>query len=315
MHVLVTGAFGFIGSNLSKSFKGYSDVSLSAIDLTLPKKHSYNNFYTWDQLNNIDWNDIDSIIHLAGIAHDTKKTTNETSYFEINMGLTQKIYEYFLSSKASKFIYFSSVKAVADVVQGKRLKETDIPDPGTSYGRSKLAAEEFLLKQPLSSNKKLYILRPCMIHGPGNKGNLNLLYRFVHKGVPWPLGNFENKRSFTSIDNLVYAVNQVLRKDIEQGIYQIADDELISTNQLIQLIAESMSKKPRIWNVNKKVIYKIARLGDIFQLPINSERLQKLSQSYVVSNEKLKDALGIKKMPTPANEGFQKTMESFKSII
>ena len=50
--------------------------------------------------------------------------------------------------------------------------------------------------------KKVYILRPCMIHGPGNKGNLNLLYGVVSKGMPWPLGAFENRRSFTSIGNL-----------------------------------------------------------------------------------------------------------------
>src|SRR5690606_40901886 len=64
----------------------------------------------------------------------------------------------------------------------------------------KLMAEEYILSKPLPDNKRVYIIRPCMIHGPGNQGNLNLLYKVVEKGIPWPLAAFENKRSFLSID-------------------------------------------------------------------------------------------------------------------
>lgn len=64
----------------------------------------------------------------------------------------------------------------------------------------------------VADGKQVYILRPCMIHGPGNKGNLNLLYNVVRKGIPWPLGSFENRRSFTSIDNLCYVVEGLLVK-------------------------------------------------------------------------------------------------------
>lgn len=64
----------------------------------------------------------------------------------------------------------------------------------------------------MADGKQVYILRPCMIHGPGNKGNLNLLYNVVKKGIPWPLGSFENRRSFTSIDNLCYVVEGLLVK-------------------------------------------------------------------------------------------------------
>ena len=75
-----------------------------------------------------------------------------------------------------------------------------------------------------------------MIHGPGNKGNLNLLYGVVKKGIPWPLGSFENKRTFTSIDNLCYIINGLLTKEVESGIYNINDDEAVSTNELIEII-------------------------------------------------------------------------------
>jgi nucleoside-diphosphate-sugar epimerase len=249
---------------------------------------------------------------LAGKAHDTRNTLAEQYYFDINLGLTQRIFEFFLQSGAKKFIFFSSVKAVADSIKGEQLFEDDLPEPQTPYGKSKLAAERYILNQPPTSDKKEYILRPCMIHGPGNKGNLSLLYRLVQKGFPWPLGAFENKRSFTSIDNLTYIVTQIIEKEIEPGIYHVADDEAISTNELIRLIAVAKNRKSKIWNISKKMIRLLARTGDIFHLPLNSERLKKLTESYVVSNQKIKKALGIEKMPVSAEEGMKKTLESFQ---
>jgi hypothetical protein len=71
-----------------------------------------------------------------------------------------------------------------------------------------------------------------MIHGEGNKGNLNLLYQLVSKGLPWPLGNFKNQRSFLSIENLCFVIREIVeRNDILFGIYQVADDEALSTNE------------------------------------------------------------------------------------
>src|SRR5690606_25943192 len=97
----------------------------------------------------------------------------------------------------------------------------------------------------------LFIIRPCMIHGPGNKGNLNLLYKVVEKGVPWPLASFENRRSFLSIDNLCYLIEQILVKaDLPSGVYNFADDEVVSTNELVAVIANSLGKKPRLWHIS-----------------------------------------------------------------
>ncbi len=312
MNILITGAFGFVGTNLSKALKFNPNYHLIAVDVFKPASHAYDEFFDWDSLHSVNWNHIDAIIHLAGKAHDTKNTTDDLVYFQINLGLTQQIFEYFLKSDAEKFIFFSSVKAIADEVLGEVLTEEETPNPKTAYGMSKLVAEQFILDHVLPENKKAFILRPCMIHGPGNKGNLNLLYNLVQKGIPWPLGNFHNKRSFTSIDNLTYVINQILKKEMEQGIYQIADDEPISTNRLIELIAESFGKKAKIWKFNKKIIHTAAKLGDALNFPLNTERLQKLTESYVVSNEKIKYALGVEKMPVNAEEGIKNTLRSFR---
>ncbi|HPR33686.1 MAG TPA: NAD-dependent epimerase/dehydratase family protein [Prolixibacteraceae bacterium] len=336
MNILITGAFGFVGSNLSKFLHTTGKNQLTALDINEITGHSYSSFFTWDQLEDISWDTIDTIIHLAGKAHDTKNTSEEQVYFDINLGLTQKIFEYFLSSNATKFIYFSSVKAVADSVKGDKLTEDIEPSPGTPYGRSKLEAEKYLttrlrdytttrrhddkairecegeIERRGDRDKKLYILRPAMIHGPGNKGNLNLLYKLVSKGIPWPLGAYENKRSFTSIDNLAYVVQQLIEKDIEPGIYNMADDNPIATNRLIELIASSKKKSARMWKISKNLIHVGAKVGGKLHLPLNPERLKKLTESYVASNNKLKKALGIEKMPVSAEEGMKRTLESFQ---
>ena len=150
-----------------------------------------------------------------------------------------------------------------------------------------------------------------MIHGPGNKGNMNLLYNLVSKGFPWPLGEFDNKRSFCSIENLCFIIKELIeREDIPSGVYNIADDVPLSTNDVIRLIAGSKGKQARILSLNKSIVFSLARLGDLFKFPLNTERLRKLTESYIVSNDKIKNALG-KPLPLSSKEGLIVTFESF----
>ena len=339
MNILVTGIHGFVGSNLVNALK-YNHI-LYGLDIISPAKEGVIKTFLWKDIESADsiheLPHFDAIIHLAGKAHDTKNQSAAQIYFDINTGLTQKIFDFFLKSSAKKFIFFSSVKAAADSVVGDILTEDVIPAPVGPYGESKIKAEEYIINKltvdngqltvamqhdsaancQLSTvhcqlNKQVYILRPCMIHGPGNKGNLNLLYNVVKKGIPWPLGAFENRRSFTSIDNLCYVVEGLLTKDVPGGIYHMGDDEAMSTNELIATMCEVMGKKPHIWKINRGIMEGCAGLGTLFHLPLNTERLRKLTENYVVSNAKIKAALGIDKMPVTAKEGLIKTIRSFK---
>jgi nucleoside-diphosphate-sugar epimerase len=254
---------------------------------------------------------------LAGKAHDTKNRSEAQTYFDINTGLTQKIFDYFLQSNAKQFFFFSSVKAAADSVEGDFLTEDVVPRPIGPYGESKIAAENYINSQfsilnSQASNKKVYILRPCKIHGPDNKGNLNLLYNVVSKGIPWPLGAFDNRRSFMNIRNLSYIVEQFILKNPASGIYHLADDEPLSTNELIELIAASRNKKAKILKINRTLITNIAKLGSICKLPLNTERLRKLTENYEVSNQKMKTALGITRLPVDVKTGLQQTLGTFR---
>lgn len=307
MKILITGIHGFVGSNLVKALS--MEHTIYGLDIVAPQKEGVRFTFNWDDLEKKDMvPDVDAIIHLAGKAHDTKNQSKAEVYFQVNTELTKKIYDYFLTSKAEKFIFFSSVKAAADKVEGEYVDENVVPSPKGPYGESKIAAERYIQGKLA---KQTYILRPCMIHGPGNKGNLNLLYGVVRKGIPWPLGAFENKRTFASIDNLCYIVNGLLTKEVESGIYNINDDEAVSTNELIEIICSATGKKARIWRIPRGLMEGMAKVGGWLHLPLNPERLQKLTENYVSSNAKIKKALGIEQLPIRARDGLAKTIKSF----
>lgn len=312
MRILITGVHGFVGSNLVIALK--SNHSIYGLDIVNIEKDGIEHTYSWEDLEKNNIPEMDAIIHLAGKAHDTKNKSEADVYFNINTKLTQKIFDYFIESKAKKFIFFSSVKAAADSVVGGILTEDVIPKPIGPYGESKIKAENYILENAHkidSESKSFYILRPCMIHGPNNKGNLNLLYNLVSKGIPWPLGKFDNFRSFTSIDNLTYAIDGILNKNIPNGIYHMGDDEPISTNDLIKIICETLNKKTKIWNIPKSIVSFLASVGDILHLPLNKNSLKKLTENYIVSNSKLKNALGIDIFPVSSKKGLEKTIKSF----
>lgn len=308
MKILITGVHGFVGTNLVFALSGKHEIY--GLDIIAPRKEGVVKTFSWEELEKGSVPDVDAIIHLAGKAHDTKNQSKAEVYFKVNTDLTKKIYDYFVKSSANKFIFFSSVKAAADRVEGEFVDENVVPTPKGPYGESKIAAERYIQS---NQDKQTYILRPCMIHGPGNKGNLNLLYGVVKKGIPWPLGAFENKRTFTSIDNLCYIINGLLTKDVDSGIYNINDDEAVSTNELIEIICETLGKKAHIWHIPRGLMEYVAKIGGLLHLPLNPERLQKLTENYVSSNAKIKKALGIEKLPVRAKFGLKKTILAFES--
>ncbi|TXI15818.1 MAG: NAD-dependent epimerase/dehydratase family protein [Pedobacter sp.] len=298
MSICISGHTGFVGVNLKKYLneKGYEITLINLRNsntITFPSKAK-------------------AIVHLAGKAHDLKKVNQPEEYDEVNFGLTKRIFDAFLVSDAEVFITLSSVKAIGDTIEGVLTEDTPA-NPQTPYGQSKLLAEQYILSKSIPPGKHVYILRPCMIHGPGNKGNLNLLYALVSKKIPWPLAAFNNKRSFLSIDNLCFVIQELIdRRDIPSGIYQVADDTPLSTNVLVKLIAQVLNFSPRLWAIPKKIIVGISKVGDILGLPLNTERLQKLTESYIVNNEKIKSALK-KELPLSSVEGLIKTIRSFEN--
>jgi len=301
---IITGGKGFVAGNLKKYLRSRNKHVIGVSRNPLLEDLGY------DEISLDIMNKSKSFIHLAGKAHDLKKTSEDKEYFEVNTELTKNLFDQFLISNCEVFIYMSSVKAAADFVDGV-LTEDVIPNPITVYGKSKLAAETYILSKKIPGNKRVYILRPCMIHGANNRGNLNLLYGFVSKGIPYPFGKYINKRSFISVENVCFIINELIDNgEVESGIYNLADDVSLSTIDLVQIMSKVLNKPIRILKLPFFFINCIAKIGDFLPIPINSERLQKLTENYVVSNFKIKKAIQ-KKIPLSSTVGIKKTINSF----
>ncbi len=154
-----------------------------------------------------------------------------------------------------------------------------------------------------------------MIYGYNLKSNLYSLFSFVKKGLPYPFSAFNNLRTMLSIDNFTYVIKSIIKKeDFKPGIYNVADDAALSTGDIIKLMAASRRKKARLWPINKRVIKQLGIIGDHLHLPINTNKLNKLTKNYIISNRKLKKELGTN-LPYSTREELVKLFENFKMNI
>lgn len=296
--ITLFGSSGFLGKNLQLNLKA------KVFNINIREEH-------WQ----IKLPSEESIyINLIGKAHDHNKTATEEDFYHVNVDLTKNIFNAFIKSDAKIFIHISSLAALEEFESSKPLTEEDSCNPHSWYGKSKREAEKWLLDQELPKNKKLIILRPPMVHGPGDKGNLGLLYKLISKGIPYPLSSFKNERSFISIDNFCFFIDQIIKNEekLVGGIYHISDDEAISTNQIIDIIKNVENKKMLNLSFPKFFVEVLAKVGDIIPIPLNSQRLKKMTSDLTVSNQKIKSALGIEKLPLSAEEGLKKTIKSFQ---
>lgn len=304
---MIAGVTGFVGKHLSAwlSDEGYQVDGIIREESNLRLLLHVKNWFTWEQIPAMD--DYMAIINLAGKAHDTRNTTDPETYFQANHELNKVLHSHFLESCCNKYIYLSSVKAVADTVEGE-LTEEEPPKPLTAYGQSKWEAEKYLATH--SGGRNQLVLRPSMIYGQGNKGNLNLLYQLASRGIPWPLASFENKRSFLSVHNLCEVITEYLKGGLQGGTYNVADGQTASTNELIIWISDVNNKRPLLWKLPRGFITTIARTGDVLPFPLNSERLKKLTESYVVNTSKLVKALG-RPLKFALEKEMKETLRSF----
>ncbi|MEJ5092681.1 NAD-dependent epimerase/dehydratase family protein [Sphingobacterium faecium] len=300
MKVLVLGGNnGFIGSHLSKSLATSFDCKFVS-------------------MRNFDWLrdnfSPNCVINLVGKAHDFTGSAKEEDFYFANYELAKKAFQLFVASPANLFIHISSLAAIEEIEAPASLSEIATYNSVTPYGKSKRAAEEWLLEQTLPMGKKMIILRPPMVHGAGDKGNLNQLYKLVSNGIPYPLVKFKNKRSFLSIENFCFFIEQILikRDKMESGIYHLADDETLSSNEIVKLIKEETGFNTPCLPLPKSVIRWVSKIGDRTTFPLNTWRLKKLTSNLVVSNKKIKVALSIQRLPRTAKEGLRETIRSFK---
>lgn len=225
---------------------------------------------------------LDAIVHIPQYLHDVKKHTGVHEYNIMEVEMLHNIFKYFMQSDISTFIFISGANTFR-------------------YNAAYTPEERYLLnfvrRDPRVREKKIYVLRPCMIVGPGNGDDISVLYDLVRKGIPWPFEGNEGMRSYCSVVNLSFVAEQlIVNDDIKNGIYSVCDDEPVSTNELIGMISESAGKRSRIWRLPKALL----------RLPFMNH-LKIFTEDFVVSNEEIKQALGIGSMPAEVKDMLTET--------
>lgn len=299
MKIYITGATGYLGKYLKESLEEKYDVFTPDLRKAL----------------SVDFSQADVIINCIGKTGDGEKKVAYETYLESNYNSVVKLYDIFENTNAKLLIHFSSIAAVEELMSESDLNEDAPCNPISAYGITKRKAEEFLIKKIHFTDKKIVILRPTRIHGPKDKGTIFQLFNFLKKGIPYPFASFNNTRSFLAIDNLVFLIDGIvnMRNTIESGVYNVNDDQGLSTLEIIDSFEKYGGLRVRKMFIPKFLFTGLAKVGDIIKLPFNSNTLGKITLSRVVSNNKIKTALKISKLPLTAHDGLIKTVKSFQT--
>lgn len=264
MTILLTGATGFIGSNLLEKLESLG-MAVRPVCRNLSSLKN-TNIDSWFEIGNVNgstnWllalNGIKVVIHTAGRAHVTndKNLDSLSEYREINVDATINLARQAVSSGVKRFIFISSIKVNGEfTLPSKPFSADDIPAPQDAYGISKFEAEQALNDLSKNTGLEVVIIRPPLVYGSGVKGNLSSLIKFIQSGIPLPLGSINNKRSLVGIENLSDLIIRCLYHPSAGGqTFLVSDDSDLSSAEIAQKIATSLGVKVRILNTPKSLL-------------------------------------------------------------
>jgi nucleoside-diphosphate-sugar epimerase len=312
--VLVTGATGFVGQHLCRSLleKGYavrgtyrSSEPASAAGLDWARIVDLENQTNWGEaLEGIDY-----VVHLAALAHQVGVNDADLAakYQQINFegtaGLARAVAR---QREVQRFVFISSAKALP--IDGVPMSE---------YGLSKRAAEDAIKRILIDTD--WCIVRPCLVYGPGNLGNMSRLIRLLKSGLPLPFGAIQNSRSFLFVGNLVDAIERCLKDPrASRQTFNVSDGDSLSTPELVRCLARHMGKPARLISVPVPWMREMARFGDLVKrltgvsIGWDSYSIERLCSSFVLSNDDIQQVLGWAP-PYSVENGIRCTVESERS--
>lgn len=257
MKILVTGATGFVGryliNHLSKTDEVIACVRKKSNLLpSSVQQIIINNFFdiTIPQ-------DVDVVVHLAAVAHNKNNDMDE--FKKINVDGTLELARKALQANVKRFIFMSSIGVNGNSTHGKAFTEQDTPNPTNDYTKSKYEAEKALAKLFENTHIDLIIIRPPLIYAHDAPGNFSKLLMLIKLGQFLPFGCTHNQRSFIAIENLVSFITTCIYHDTKiNETFLIADDEVISTKQLIQCVSSGMGKSMILLPVPTKLLSTLA---------------------------------------------------------
>lgn len=302
--ILITGANGFVASHLIPFLdqQGYQ--------ITAAVRHSRTQILpsvTFIDSGDIDgstnWqrtlNGINTVIHLAARAHILNDDTSnpEAEFLKINTEGTANLVRQSIQAGVKHFVFISSVGAMT-TLSNQPLTENFPCQPDTPYGRSKLEAEQALISLANQSNMTWTILRPTLVYGPGNPGNMARLIQLINRGLPLPFALVKNRRSFVYVGNLVDAIATCLiHPNAKNQIFLISDGQDLSTPQLICKIAYYLGRPCNFLPVPPSLLKLVGYLGSTVQhlskrpISLNTSTIDRLLGSLIVDNNLIQTTL------------------------
>lgn len=313
--VLVTGANGFIGARLCEALRQSGCVVRTASRSASPGNHIVIDFSRIDSCPAELCRNIDVIFHLAGKAHALAEHQQENAeYHLINTLGTQKLLEAARQAAVKRFVFFSSVKAVGDS-DHQPMDESVIAPADTPYGQSKRDAEELVLHGHYVPHA--VVLRPSMVYGSTNKGNLPLMIKAIRRGLFPPLPEQGNRRSMIHVDDLICAALLAAENPAAAGQrYIVTDQQNYSTRQIYDAIRLALGKPRLNWAIPMSWLKTLANVGDFIgklsgrRFLFDNDALQKLTGSAWYSSVKISRELGFK----PCHTLYQALPDIIRSI-
>lgn len=316
-HALVTGASGFIGLELCRRLRG------QGVRVRAQMRRARAAPGPWDEVVSADLAEgslpaaclegVDSLFHLAGKVHAlSERMDDEEEYRRVNVDGTRLLLEAARRAGCRRFVFLSSVQAMGETASA-RLDEGSEPHPATAYGRSKLAAEALVL-DPALSPPHACCLRPPLVYGPGQKGNLQRMIRAVDQGLFPPLPETGNRRSMVHVQDVVDAAVLAAAHPGARGrTYIVTDGRAYSSREILDAIRGSLRRRVPRWHVPLGALRFLARAGDVVgrlrgrRFVFDSDALEKLIGSAWYSSERISRELGFR-----ASRGF---LEALPEII
>jgi nucleoside-diphosphate-sugar epimerase len=244
--VLVTGATGFVGRAVVAALAAGGEEVRAAVRHAPepPFPSGVTVVHHGDLAESVDWTPllagIESVIHLAGIAHAGPGIAEER-YDLVNHRATATLADAARAASVARLVLISSIRAQTGPAADHVVSESDEPRPTDPYGRSKCAAECAVAH----SGVPFTILRPVLIYGPGVKGNLRALMRLAALPVPLPFGALTARRSLVSLANLASAITFALRHDACAGeTYVVADPAPLTLAEIVTALRSGIGRKP-----------------------------------------------------------------------
>jgi UDP-4-keto-D-QuiNAc 4-reductase len=304
--VLVTGANGFIGRALCETLAARGLAVRAAVrsPAALPGE-----VRTVGEIGpGTDWRrllaHVDAVVHLAARVHVLRDTAANplADYRAVNAAGTARLAQECVAARVPRLVFVSSIKVNGEHTPGGwPFSESDTPAPEDPYGVSKLEAEEALWSVASATGLEVAVVRPCLVYGPGVRGNLNRLLRAIEHGIPLPLASVRNRRSLMGLANLCDLLVRCATDPRAAGETFLASDGAdLSTPRLIRWLADGVGRPARLLAVPPKWLELGARLAGA------QAAYQRLCGSLQVDSSKARELLEWQP-PVPVDDGLRET--------